>query len=135
MTEYPEWQAALDAAGRLLNIHEPIWRGVPWAVKFSFPADYSADAFVMSIADAPDGASELYDVTLGSPTYANGKTTILASLNGTQTGGLPADGAGNDTDGDEVVTLFYSLRRTPDGEGQYTERAGTVKVLGRPDVD
>lgn len=132
MTVFTDWLAALERAGRLLNIDEPIWPGLPWAVEFAFPADYSGDAFAMSIASAPDGASEVNDVTLGTPTYANLRTTILASLNAAQTGERNPDA---DADGNQVVTMYYVLKRTPSGGGEYPILGGTVTVVGRPDVD
>lgn len=102
--------ARLDGAAR----HDfGVARGRDFTDTLVVTGDYSSDTFTGEVRLYPDAAgAAILTMTVGTPTFASGVTTIALSITDTDLagGGVPAGSpAGSD------VTLHYDIQRVTGG--------------------
>jgi hypothetical protein len=88
-SEWTDWlnQLALDKKGPVR--FSAATRGLPWASVVQFPGNVTTATLEMEVRAAPNSPTKLLDVTVGTPAFADGLTTWVISLTGSQTNGLP----------------------------------------------
>jgi hypothetical protein len=91
----------------------------------SYPGNMTTATLEAAVKASPDAAAELATFTIGTPSFADGKTTWSLSLTGAQTGALPADG-----DGDGVEFFIYDILFTPSGGTAERIAGGLFPVSG-----
>lgn len=117
-TTFDTWLATLAAGSKGGSaISMPLaTRGLKWETDIEIPGNWSTATLEGSVSSAPDAASSLATVTVGSASYSavDDTTTWTVSLaSGTganSTGVLPTD-----TDGDGVEYLPCAFYLTPSG--------------------
>jgi hypothetical protein len=136
MTTFDDWLTAMAAAGKggsaLAGLITPAIRGLKWTLPVRLQGNYTTATLTGFVRAAPDAASPLATITVGSPTYDSGTgyTTWIASLaSGTgsnSTGSLPVDG-----EGDGVVSLPAAFHITPSGGDEDILFGFEFKLLGK----
>lgn len=135
-TTFDDWLVAMGAAGKggdkLAGLVTPAIRGLKWTLPVRLQGNYLSATLTGFVLAAPDAASPLATITVGSPTYDSGTgytswTASLASGTGANsTGVLPADG-----EGDGVVSLPAAFHLTPSGGDEDVLFAFEFKLLGK----
>jgi hypothetical protein len=120
--QYKTW---LQTLGRQRGDLPPCVRGLNVSHTLSFPGNVTSATLRGSIKASPDSPTELAVFTVGTPVFANDKTTWPLSLTANQTAALPAD-----TAGDGVVTLIYDFLITLPGGFPTRVAAGLFPVSG-----
>lgn len=100
-TQYQTW---LQSLGTLRADMPVAVRGLPINHEVSYPGDVTGAVLAGSVKASPDAPSELAVFTVGTPSFAGGRTTWQVELSGSQTLALPADG-----DGSGVETFIYDF--------------------------
>lgn len=125
--QWDTWLAGVRAAqkGGVRLPQLQIDRGHAYSKVLAFEADYEADAFAASLANAPDSTPFLnFTVVVGA--FGSGVTPVTLSLTALQTAAIPAD---TDIDGNE--DFVFDILRTPNGGTQGRLMAGVIPVSGK----
>lgn len=102
-TQYDTWLSTLGG----LRADMPMTvRGLSISHTVTYSGNVTTATLKGAVKVSPDATAELATFTVGAPAFADGVTTWAISLNGTQTGALPADGDG---DGREVFIFDFLL--------------------------
>jgi hypothetical protein len=136
-TAFDDWLRELAAAGKggsaLSDADIPAAiRGEYWPMQIQLSGNWATATLEGSIRSAPDAASALATITIGSPTFdaAAGVTYWTASLaSGTgsnSTGSLPAD---TDGSGEEKLPIAFYI--TPSGGTRSMLFGGVFTLLGK----
>lgn len=121
-TQFDTW---LKTLGALRADLPPAVRGLAVTHTLSYPGNVATATLAGSVKSAPDSTSELAAFTIGTPVFADGVTTWVISLSGTQTGALPADG-----DADGVALFVYDLLLSLSGGTAQRIAGGLFPVSG-----
>lgn len=99
-SQWDAWKATLAAQQKGPLDLVPATRGQFYRQPISFsPGDFTTATLTGSVRSSPDSTTPLATFTIGTPTFADGKTTWIVSLaegsGANSTGALPVDGDGN----------------------------------------
>jgi hypothetical protein len=100
-------------------------RGLTVSHTMTYPGNVTTATIAGSVKASPDATAELAVFTIGSPVFADGKTTWPISLSGAQTAALPAD-----TDGNGEETFIYDLLLTLSGGTPQRIAGGLFSISG-----
>lgn len=106
-TQYTKW---LQSLGRQRADMPVAVRKLPVSHTVTYTGNVTTATLTGSIKSSPDSTSELAVWTVGTPSFADGVTTWVISLTGTQTDALPSDGTG-----EGVTYLIYDFLLTLSG--------------------
>jgi len=88
--EFADWLAQLGRDRKGPVTFEAVTRGLPWVgTTVTFPGNVTTATLQMQIRAAPNSATVLEDVTIGTPSFADGKTTWALSMTAAETLALP----------------------------------------------
>lgn len=98
-TQWNIWKNTLSAQQKGPHDLTPATRGQFYQVPIIAAGDLTAATLTGSVRSSPDSTSTLAVFSVAAPTFADGKTTWVASLaegsGANSTGSLPVDGDGN----------------------------------------
>ena len=121
-TQYDTW---LQTLGTLRADMPMTVRGLAISHTVTYPGNVTTATLEGAVKASPDSATELATFTIGTPSFASGVTTWTISLNGTQTGALPAD-----SDGDGREDFIYDFLLTLSGGSPQRLFGGLFPVSG-----
>lgn len=124
-----DYRAAVQAAGKAWIVL-PLFRGRDYSMTMRFrDVDYSAATFAAQIRQRPDSAGDpVLSFTAGTPTFADGDTTVQMTLTDTETAAVAAAAETG------LVSKFYWDFKVTAGGLVDTIAAGPVQFIGRVTV-